>query len=743
MAHEQRRGKRSALLIGINQYGSTTMRDLWGCVKDVTATEKFLSETAGITNIFKLTSPPPSPKEALPTLENVQAAFKKLADEAVKGDFIYIHYSGHGTRRPTSFGDLKGDNVSYDECLVLVGANGKLDYLRDVEVAFLLKQITDKGATVTFVLDCCHSGGATRGGEEDDDVGIRGAEDIPDEEFRERDPIGPAEDLEASWGLAPIADDDEGRGATIVQHWMTASKGTNFIAACQPQQKAQEIPPRSKEKQGLLTDCLVRVMSEISRGERLGQLSCDVLYNLVSNKLETHPMKDRSLEQDVVFGGQRNRFVFGIDRISQPKVVITSIEDIAGNSIKSKIVLNAGLAHGVRKDDVFAIYPIDRLLHNLADYSTPLATCQITYVDSFTAKAHIRSNAGISVGCAAVSLRDILKDRVLQPKEVQVQLHVDDVSSFTDGVDPVPQVGLDTCVNQIRDRISHEGRLFKLTDSEKAFFRVNVLEQDHFTISFTPDSTEGTVRLEGSTMECLLSHLTHLTIFYNIYNLAATSTESTSTTGRTPRGITVKKIGFLDQNVAPPPPRKFSLSDGSSPHSTIEHLRSFDPPSSIDMFEKQSLGIQVRNTTFQSLYVEILDLEPSWAVSRTYPTRHQNTILVSKNEGIYFFIKMSMSEKLQPEGAYGPPDSFDRLVVLATPRDRLNFPSVVLPILGEKVPVVVPGGTNSGDDGGQGAPAVLEPDQGDDGRGGSGVEEPSWFVQHLDVRVLKEPEDDM
>lgn len=43
-------------------------------------------------------------------------------------------------------------------------------YLRDVELATLLKRMTDKGMVVTVILDSCHSGGGTRS-----DCDIRGS----------------------------------------------------------------------------------------------------------------------------------------------------------------------------------------------------------------------------------------------------------------------------------------------------------------------------------------------------------------------------------------------------------------------------------------------------------------------------------------------------------------------------------------------------------------------------------------
>lgn len=255
-------GRKSALLIGIDRYDNVSLANLRGSVSDVAATEKFLTEAAGISRITKLISPPGLPDDPLPTLANIVSAFQTLALNAEPGDFIYIHYSGHGTRLATVFGDLKGENALYDESLVLARSDGKLDHLRDVEIAFLLKQIADKGAMITFVLDCCHSGGATRGDGDEDGDWVRGSDQIPNESFFDlnRKPIQSAEDLEDAWGLPPDDGDDAGRGGSVVQHWLTASKGINFLAACLPRQQAQEVPRKETVRKGLFTDCLASVI---------------------------------------------------------------------------------------------------------------------------------------------------------------------------------------------------------------------------------------------------------------------------------------------------------------------------------------------------------------------------------------------------------------------------------------------------------------------------------------------------
>ncbi|KAM3468985.1 hypothetical protein MY5147_007418 [Beauveria neobassiana] len=119
-------------------------------------------------------------------------------------------YSGPG------LADLHGS--LFDECLGFARRDGKLNHLRDVEIAFLLDQIADKGAT--------------RWG-----TGIRR---VPGRTIFVFNWKLVKEYLENALRLPP---NDASRGGSRVQHWMTASEGINFLAAYQPKQKAQEMPP--------------------------------------------------------------------------------------------------------------------------------------------------------------------------------------------------------------------------------------------------------------------------------------------------------------------------------------------------------------------------------------------------------------------------------------------------------------------------------------------------------------------
>ena len=113
----------------------------------------------------------------------------QLGRMAPSGSLVYIHYSGHGGRAKTLFPQVKGED-GVDEGLVptdIGTPHGQ--YVRDLEIAEILQNFESKGLVVTLVLDCCHSGGATRG----EEVGIRGIESIDDK------PLLPGQEL-----IAPL-----------------------------------------------------------------------------------------------------------------------------------------------------------------------------------------------------------------------------------------------------------------------------------------------------------------------------------------------------------------------------------------------------------------------------------------------------------------------------------------------------------------------------------------------------------
>jgi hypothetical protein len=157
-----------AILIGIDDYPDKPLKS---CVNDVRDTKTFLESTLKDSiKIWAITasqidrrSPDLAQDPALfPTSENVTSAFESVTSLSKAGDYVYIHYSGHGTQKPPS-GDFSNKSTG-DLALVLLsgGKENRKQYLWGFELASLLKKMVNKELFVTLILDCYFSANVYR-----------------------------------------------------------------------------------------------------------------------------------------------------------------------------------------------------------------------------------------------------------------------------------------------------------------------------------------------------------------------------------------------------------------------------------------------------------------------------------------------------------------------------------------------------------------------------------------------------
>lgn len=157
-----------AILIGINNYQE---KPLQGSVRDVQNIEQHLkawSTSVRIQKFTATTSPdsllagPTEDQNSWPTYHNVTTAIADTISQAKSGDFVYIHYSGHGTRAAP--GSQFSSTSTGDLALVLLdGPDGTgVRYLWGPALAIRLKAMVGKGVVVTLVLDCCFSASVYR-----------------------------------------------------------------------------------------------------------------------------------------------------------------------------------------------------------------------------------------------------------------------------------------------------------------------------------------------------------------------------------------------------------------------------------------------------------------------------------------------------------------------------------------------------------------------------------------------------
>ncbi|KAE8706589.1 Metacaspase-4 [Hibiscus syriacus] len=141
---------KKAVLIGINYPG--TKAELKGCINDVKRMYNCLIQRYGFSDedIKVLIDTDDSYDQ--PTGKNIRRALTELVSSAEPGDFLFVHYSGHGTRLPAETGD--DDDTGYDECIVPCDMN----LITDDDFRDLVDKVPE-GCRITIVSDSCHSGG--------------------------------------------------------------------------------------------------------------------------------------------------------------------------------------------------------------------------------------------------------------------------------------------------------------------------------------------------------------------------------------------------------------------------------------------------------------------------------------------------------------------------------------------------------------------------------------------------------
>lgn len=103
--------------------------------------------------------------DGLPTLAAIRAALAALPGRVTPGDFVYLHFSGHGSRQRAARPDLEADGL--DEVFLPADARHAVDgiypnALVDDELGAAIDAIRAAGAFVWIVVDSCHSATATR-----------------------------------------------------------------------------------------------------------------------------------------------------------------------------------------------------------------------------------------------------------------------------------------------------------------------------------------------------------------------------------------------------------------------------------------------------------------------------------------------------------------------------------------------------------------------------------------------------
>jgi len=148
--------KKRSLLIGCN-YGDVRSAQLKASHDDIRSIKDYIINVHGF----------PESKEFMtvlldddehdhPTHTNIIEAFKKLSEQSMPGDAVFVQFSGHGCRVLDSPTDAESQE-SYDEVLIPYDYDTK-GMIRDTLVFKTLLAPMRYGVCLTCVLDCCDTG---------------------------------------------------------------------------------------------------------------------------------------------------------------------------------------------------------------------------------------------------------------------------------------------------------------------------------------------------------------------------------------------------------------------------------------------------------------------------------------------------------------------------------------------------------------------------------------------------------
>ena len=157
---------RFALLVGVTKYKNPEIKPLGGSANDVALLKDVLVNNFGFPDdaqhVKTLCTEEATRSAIITAFRDFLIANAKAAHEAGKEAIIVFHFSGHGSQYPDQDGDEGADHLDETILPYDTRTDGVFDILDD-ELDDLFAELSQYTANVTFILDSCHSGTASRG----------------------------------------------------------------------------------------------------------------------------------------------------------------------------------------------------------------------------------------------------------------------------------------------------------------------------------------------------------------------------------------------------------------------------------------------------------------------------------------------------------------------------------------------------------------------------------------------------
>jgi hypothetical protein len=268
-----------ALLVGIDAY-TGLVPPLAGCVNDVTAFGAVLQGRVAAEDLSMVTI---TDEDA--TRQTVMTQFATHLGQAGAQDVALFYYSGHGAHQdaPEELWDFEPDHQN--ETLVLVDSRdpGGWD-LADKELAVLIAQVAASGCHLLVVLDCCHSGDATR----DVDEVVRQAPPDPRHRPIESFLAGTVEQAAAQAAAAAAGATTRDLDQAPRERWTPPAGRHVLLAACRSSEKAKEIRTQGQHR-GAMSAALEKALLQSEGTPSYRDVLLMVTSQVTTTVREQHP----------------------------------------------------------------------------------------------------------------------------------------------------------------------------------------------------------------------------------------------------------------------------------------------------------------------------------------------------------------------------------------------------------------------------------------------------------------------
>ncbi|EEU34831.1 uncharacterized protein NECHADRAFT_88415 [Fusarium vanettenii 77-13-4] len=356
---------RWAILIGVGGLRGyeNQNRSVKGAIGDVMAMKNYLKTYLAPVQVRTLTTQrldqdQPRIEASLqdaPTYDNVINQLQEVIKHGQRGDYVYIHFSGHGTNNQGSLA-----LVLYEAKL----ANSRLLY--GIVLRSAINRMVSAGMLVTLVLDCCFSGNVLRNGHLQPS-GIRYIEydttmDLCSDHI---DPF--AEECTRSSSLTLV------KGAEAGQRLLDPT-GYSVLSACDSHEEAGEVILPDGANRGALSYFLLDSLTILrNRGVEVSHHS---LHQHVRGNFHAR----HGSQTPMLYGSNGLSFFNDLARRS----FITFVSAHRDNM--DNLVLDAGEVNGVHVGDEYALYDFAAPETSIAIRKEAHIKAKVVTVDHFASK---------------------------------------------------------------------------------------------------------------------------------------------------------------------------------------------------------------------------------------------------------------------------------------------------------------------------------------------------------------------